>query len=74
MIMKSLYVCKPTEINLNNRHDHQGEQFVLSINEEGMSLLRSLITSGGEVHIIGEKRCTWVFKDIIQVDPGNKTK
>lgn len=50
------FVCKPTEINLNDRHDRQGEQFVLPINEEGMALLRSLGTQGGEVRIIGEKQ------------------
>ena len=50
------FVCKPTAINLNDRHDRQGEQFVLPINEEGMALLRSLGTQGGEVRIIGEKQ------------------
>lgn len=56
------FVCKPTAINLNDRHDRQGEQFVLPINEEGMALLRSLGTQGGEVRIIGEKQ---VFRTTI---------
>ena len=56
------FVCKPRSINLNDRHDRQGEQFVLPIDEEGMALLRSLGTQGGEVRIIGEKQ---VFRTTI---------
>ena len=56
------FVCEPTLIELNDRHDRQSERFALPINDEGMALLRSLSTNGGEVRIIGEKQ---VFRTTI---------
>lgn len=50
------YVCDATVTNLNDRQDRPCEQFILPLGEEGMALMRSLATNGGEVRIIGEKQ------------------
>lgn len=50
------FVCDATVTNLNDRQDRPCEQFILPLDEEGMALLRSLSTNGGDVRIIGEKQ------------------
>ncbi|MBQ8962306.1 MAG: peptidoglycan-binding protein [Clostridia bacterium] len=50
------FVCDATVTNLNDRQDRPCEQFILPLDEEGMTLLRSLATNCGEVRIIGEKQ------------------
>lgn len=50
------FVCDATVTNLNDRQDRPSEQFILPLGEEGMALMRSLATNGGDVRIIGEKQ------------------
>ena len=50
------FVCDATVTNLNDRQDRPCEQFILPLDAEGMALMRSLATNGGDVRIIGEKQ------------------
>lgn len=66
------FVCEPTVVELNDRHDRQSERFALPINDESMALLRSLSTNGGEVRIIGEKQ---VFRtSIVKPEEAKNTR